>query len=245
MLERRLPPKVAVFFEATEKYVLSLLILSFAYGEAAIVHHGAVLPGETGISLALCMTVAPRAVYHSLVCLMFLLQGVLLLFNSRAAVRPQTWSDVFVPLVLTSLFLAYAAVPHLPEVLRHNPTPASALPALTAVAAAVTGVGHVVSVWSIAHLGRSFSVLVAMRGLVGSGPYRYVRHPIYFGYLCAGTGLLLASFSIAIVVLTAIHFVLTYHRARLEEHLLSRFSPEYREYMTRTGFLLPKWKSAR
>ena len=44
-------------------------------------------------------------------------------------------------------------------------------------------------------LGRSFGLLPAQRGLVTAGPYRIVRHPIYFGYLIGHIGFLLVNFS--------------------------------------------------
>ena len=44
-------------------------------------------------------------------------------------------------------------------------------------------------------LGHSFGLLPVQRGLVMAGPYRFVRHPIYFGYLIGHIGFLLVNFS--------------------------------------------------
>lgn len=43
--------------------------------------------------------------------------------------------------------------------------------------------GFVVQVGAKLWLGRNFGLVAARRELVVSGPYRYVRHPMYFGYL--------------------------------------------------------------
>jgi len=45
------------------------------------------------------------------------------------------------------------------------------------------GAGTLLILWSLAHLGRRFGIAPADRGLVVSGPYRFVRHPIYSGEL--------------------------------------------------------------
>ena len=44
-------------------------------------------------------------------------------------------------------------------------------------------------------LGRSFGIVAANRGVVSSGPYRLVRHPIYLGYLVTHAGFLLSNMS--------------------------------------------------
>jgi protein-S-isoprenylcysteine O-methyltransferase Ste14 len=90
------------------------------------------------------------------------------------------------------------------------------------------------------YLGRSFGIFVSVREIVLRGPYHYVRHPIYLGYIFIWAGLVLANRSVAIVILVAIHTALLIYRARLEEEMLAEASPAYREYMTHTGFLFPK-----
>ena len=83
-----------------------------------------------------------------------------------------------------------------------------------------------------------------MREIVVKGPYRYVRHPIYLGYVCIFGGLMLVNASPAILSLVPIHFLLIIYRAHLEETRLAESSASYREYMKRTGFIFPKFRRA-
>jgi protein-S-isoprenylcysteine O-methyltransferase Ste14 len=55
--------------------------------------------------------------------------------------------------------------------------------------------GLALSIFSKAVLGRSFGILPAIRGIVFSGPYKFVRHPMYLGYLIGDIGFLLANYT--------------------------------------------------
>ncbi len=100
--------------------------------------------------------------------------------------------------------------------------------------------GPAVAIWAVLYLGRSFGVFVVVRKVILDGPYQWVRHPIYLGYICMLAGLVLANFSAAYFILVPIHIGLLLYRARLEEARLSEHSAEYRQYMKRTGFIFPK-----
>ncbi|HVJ26749.1 MAG TPA: isoprenylcysteine carboxylmethyltransferase family protein [Vicinamibacterales bacterium] len=87
-------------------------------------------------------------------------------------------------------------------------------------------------------LGRSFALLPANRGVVSTGLYKIVRHPIYMGYLVTHVAFLVASPSVwNIVALVAADAALLF-RAVCEEQTLA-LDPAYREYQTRV-----RWRVA-
>lgn len=88
-------------------------------------------------------------------------------------------------------------------------------------------------------LGRSFSVLPEARALVTTGPYRYVRHPVYLGEIIAYSGLLLASLSPLNAALAGLFCVGQFLRMGLEERALKSAFPEYAAYAASTPRLLP------
>lgn len=89
-------------------------------------------------------------------------------------------------------------------------------------------------------LGRRFGLVAANRGLCLNGPYRLVRHPIYFGYVMLHTGFFLLNPTLwNLAVFVALYSVMI-PRILSEERLLS-LDPEYRMYMNRVRFrLIPK-----
>ncbi|HEV8073999.1 MAG TPA: isoprenylcysteine carboxylmethyltransferase family protein [Opitutaceae bacterium] len=104
--------------------------------------------------------------------------------------------------------------------------------------------GLVLRWWAIIHLGRFFTVNVAVatdHRVVDSGPYRYIRHPSYTGGLLAFLGIslcLLNALSIPIIMIPI--FLAFRKRIGIEEAVLTTaLEPNYREYIRRTKRLIP------
>ena len=98
--------------------------------------------------------------------------------------------------------------------------------------------------WVFSNLGNNVSPTVRTRSeatLVTSGPYRWVRHPLYTMGMMAYLGFALLSENWFIALMAVIGFVLLVLRTPLEEAgLIEKFGDAYRQYMTRTGRFLPK-----
>lgn len=103
--------------------------------------------------------------------------------------------------------------------------------------AIVLAVGLALVVAGKLALGRSFGLVPANRGVVAQGPYKFVRHPIYLGYLVTHIGFLAAHprpLNILIVVCSDSALIV---RALFEERVLEH-DERYREYCGRVGWHL-------
>jgi protein-S-isoprenylcysteine O-methyltransferase Ste14 len=87
------------------------------------------------------------------------------------------------------------------------------------------------------YMGRSFGILPANRGIVSMGPFRWVRHPIYFGWLVLSIGYAMSYASPRNIMLIAVTLPFMVWRIDQEEAHLSA-DPEYRTYMTRVPYRL-------
>lgn len=99
--------------------------------------------------------------------------------------------------------------------------------------------------WAQNTLGKNWSDtprMIQEQSLVTSGPYQFIRHPIYTAFLLILGSILFISanwlIGFAWLGMTILELA---SRIRFEEGLmLEYFGDQYREYMTTTGTLLPK-----
>lgn len=100
------------------------------------------------------------------------------------------------------------------------------------------------SYWVFSNLGNNVSPSVATRAshrLVTSGPYQWIRHPLYsMGMIAyAGFALLAANWFIALMAILV--FIILMARVPQEEaNLIAKFGDDYRNYIKRTGAFLPR-----
>lgn len=113
-------------------------------------------------------------------------------------------------------------------VLLVRPTGESVAPDAVGFALQLFGTGF--QLYGKVVLGRSFGIVAANRGVVSSGPYRLVRHPIYLGYLVTHAGFLLTNMSGRNVAIYAAAYVFQFARIHAEERILAQ-DGEYREYL--------------
>ncbi|SCV00683.1 conserved membrane hypothetical protein [Cupriavidus necator] len=96
-------------------------------------------------------------------------------------------------------------------------------------------VGILWQIYAKVSLRWSFGILPANRGIVSSGAYRFVRHPIYLGYFIADVGFLLTNFGVQNLLVYTGLYALQAVRINREEKLLSD-DPEYRRYREKVRF---------
>jgi protein-S-isoprenylcysteine O-methyltransferase Ste14 len=115
-------------------------------------------------------------------------------------------------------------------------------PVLQVLGVVLFGCGLALAVWARVYLGRNWGMPMSQKDepeLVTSGPYRFVRHPIYTGILLAllGTALATNLYWLGACVLVGAYFV---HSARVEERILAdAFPATYPRYRARTKMLIP------
>lgn len=108
----------------------------------------------------------------------------------------------------------------------------------------ITVLGMVLEFSTQLYLGRNYSTTLHIRegqSLVTSGPYRYIRHPMYTALITVGVGIgLLSSSWYFLLPFIATGIVIAFRTRREEEAMIEKFSDEYIQYAQGTGRFFPQ-----
>ncbi len=148
------------------------------------------------------------------------------------------WSRIVLVLAVIVLLKIPGVSEWLTSTLKHQAASGSRLQAVGFV---ITVLGITFAIWARLYLGSNWGMPMSLREgheLVTSGPYAYVRHPIYTGVITAMVGSALANvFWIVALVSASAYFV--YSATNEEKTMIEQFPNEYPAYKARTKMLVP------
>jgi len=101
-------------------------------------------------------------------------------------------------------------------------------------------VGLLIRTWASGHL-------IKEKKLVVSGPYQYMRNPLYFSNLIIGISVVIGSLSWIVLIIFVVYFLLFYPPAvkREMEKMKNLFPKEYEEYEKKVPLFFPYLKPHR
>jgi protein-S-isoprenylcysteine O-methyltransferase Ste14 len=144
-----------------------------------------------------------------------------------------------VPLLLGGVLIAWPDMPW--SWLTQRLWPHSLTVYWFGVALLAAGLGF--AVWARVRLGGNWSGTVTVKEqheLIRTGPYAYVRHPIYTGLISAALGTSIASGTVRAVLGLVIIAASLVRKLRTEEIFMSETFPgEYQRYRTQVPALIP------
>lgn len=162
--------------------------------------------------------------------------------RTKANRRAESWltgAAYRVPLVLGIILLIFPG---------HNRSPANLFLWPRSVITLIIGlclvtVGLSIAVWARRHLGEYWSAHITLKvdhRVVQSGPYAFVRHPIYSGLLLALLGTVISIGTLQSCIGLALIFLSFVVKLMLEEQWLCAYvGVEYKQYRRRVKALIP------
>jgi protein-S-isoprenylcysteine O-methyltransferase Ste14 len=107
----------------------------------------------------------------------------------------------------------------------------------------LTSLGLAFAIWARLTIGRNWSGTVTIKEdhqLIQRGPYRIVRHPIYFGILLALLGTALGYGRILGLIAVPIAFLGFWRKAQTEEQfMMAQFGAQYLQYRREVKGFIP------
>jgi len=169
------------------------------------------------------------------------------LWSKKIKVSESSVSRAIHYLVLTLAFLILAFHDSIPRQMDWRLWQGNKFTFWSGAIVMLVGLGF--AVWARIHLGRFWSGAITLKEghrLIRSGPYQFVRNPIYTGILAGATGTVIALGTFSGIVALAIIFAVFSWKIRREERLLTgEFGEEYAAYCREVPALLPFKRNAR
>lgn len=164
--------------------------------------------------------------------------------NVKVTARRQATLPRLLNLTLLYGAAALLASPYIPAAwLVVRVLPGSHWQLWCALGAILTSAGILFIAWARIHLGRNWSGVAAVKvdhELITSGPYRWVRHPIYSGLALAFIGTAIADGQWRGVLAVALALIAFAQRIVVEERFMrERFGSVYDTYAQRVRALIP------
>ncbi|HSM96740.1 MAG TPA: isoprenylcysteine carboxylmethyltransferase family protein [Rhizomicrobium sp.] len=159
----------------------------------------------------------------------FIAFEILVFFLRETPVRfSESWLSRGISLAAANLGIAFLMLPR-----------AQLSSTAAVISSALIISGSAMAILVLCWLRRSFSILPQARRLITTGPYRYVRHPLYLAEAIAGLGLMMQFRQPWAGLMAVMVFALQFPRMRYEETVLAKAFPSYHAYSARTARLLP------
>jgi len=114
------------------------------------------------------------------------------------------------------------------------------------IGALVVAIGEATRLWAVHHIGAISRTRSDRLGpLVSSGPFAFIRNPLYVGNIFLWAGFALSAQLVWLAPIVVVLLALEYHAiVRWEEGLLSeRIGEPYVQYVARVPRWLPSWSS--
>jgi protein-S-isoprenylcysteine O-methyltransferase Ste14 len=188
----------------------------------------------------------PRALIGLLWAAFVLCWLVLAQFNKKASRSTPLWAAwrvrlvILVVLFIVVRFRRHAVVGFVAAIRRTLPPHSGIAEQWLGVGLCLMGFGF--AVWARVHIGRNWGMPMSLREgheLVTSGPYAYVRHPIYSGLMLAMIGSAVTTSPLWLLAFP-LYFAYFLFSARSEEKtMLAQFPAAYPAYRRRTKMLVP------
>ena len=170
----------------------------------------------------------------------FWLFWLVLAYKTRSPVKIRRFAWLpFLPLLFVIIWIVLAGV--FPDLLSLRIVPKNEIIGVAGIAITLAGLGF--SIWARLHLGTNWSgqpVIRVQHTLVRTGPYRFVRHPIYTGLLLASAGTALVLGAVWAFLVLFLLLISLLAKLRVEEKVLAEeFGESYIQYKKEVKALIP------